>query len=107
MQNPVIFPPSVAAYADECEAVLSFLKEGPISQDEFDQRSRAWRWDPTRKADAQHYTPGTIIPPWRGDLLLAITQEMMRAGLIEAYRRKKLIWYKWKGEGAGAPSVVT
>lgn len=87
-------PKSVAAYPDECEAVLSFVKDGWIDQNEFDRRSSEWRWDTTRKVRVHRYTGETILLPFLGDPLLAITQQLMREGVIKARRRKGLIEYR-------------
>ena len=88
-------PKSVSAYADECEAVLSWLSADVwLDQCQFDRKSLEWKLVPDRPSRLHHFTGDAIIPPMCGDLNLAILQEMMRAGLVQARRRKSRIEYR-------------
>lgn len=74
-------PPSIANYRTECQRILGWLNGGWLADREFDALSIeagpevvGERW----------YTPESIVFPMRGDPRLALLQEMMRAGLVEA-----------------------
>lgn len=74
-------PPSVSNYGNECRRILSWMTGEWLSADKFDALSieagpeiEGERW----------YTPESIMLPIWGDGRLALVQEMMRLGLIEA-----------------------
>lgn len=90
-----MIPKSIAAYPDECEAVLSWLSPSSwLDQDDFDSKSREWRHNPVTKRRIHAYTGETIVLPFNGDPLIAIVQELMRHDLVEARERDGIIEYR-------------
>lgn len=84
------YPPTIEVYHEACDEIRSWMTDW-LSQDEFDELSREHR--PQQKRMVA-FTGETILMPYYGDPNLALLQEMQRSSLVEAKKRKGVIYYR-------------